>query len=229
MIAERVAAVRERIARAAERAGRSPEAVTLVGVSKTHPAEAVQAAFTAGLRDFGENRVQEAEAKVVGLAGLREQGLRWHLIGHLQANKARRAVALFDCIHSVDGIDLGRRLDGLAREAGRVLPVLLQVDLAGEATKHGIPEKELRPVLETMAGLTSLRADGLMLIPPLADDPEKTRPYFRRLRKLREEAAAAGLLQGADLSMGMSHDYEVAIEEGATLVRVGTALFGERG
>jgi pyridoxal phosphate enzyme (YggS family) len=228
VIAERVAAVRDRIARAAERARRSPEEVTLVGVSKTHPAEAVRSAFAAGIRDFGENRVQEAEAKVGALAGLREQGLRWHLIGHLQANKARRAVTLFDRIHSVDGIDLARRLDALVRDEGRVLPVLVQVDLAGEATKHGVPEDGLRPMLEVMAGLPALRVQGLMLIPPFAEEPERTRPYFRRLRELRDEMIAGGLLQGDDLSMGMSHDYEVAIEEGSTLVRVGTALFGDR-
>lgn len=228
MIAERVAAVRDRMARAAERARRSPEEVTLVGVSKTHPAEAVQSAFAAGIRDFGENRVQEAEAKVAALAGFREQGLRWHLIGHLQANKARRAVTLFDRIHSVDGIGLARRLDALVRDEGRELPVLVQVDLAGEATKHGVPEDGLRPMLEVMAGLPALHVQGLMLIPPFAEEPERTRPYFRRLRELRDEMVAGGLLQGNDLSMGMSHDYEVAIEEGATLVRVGTALFGER-
>jgi len=229
VIAARVAAVRERIARAAARAGRSPESVTLVAVSKTHPPDAVRAAFEVGVRDFGENRVQEAEEKIPALEALRGQGLRWHLIGHLQANKARRAAALFDRIHSLDGADLARRLNRLAEEAGRTLPVLVQVDLAGEATKHGVAEEELHATLEGMAALGSLRVEGLMILPPFEEDPERTRPYFRRLRELRDRATAAGFLQGAELSMGMSHDFEVAIEEGATLVRVGTALFGERG
>ena len=228
MIAARVAAVRERIARAAERAGRRPEQVTLVAVSKTFPAEAVRAAAAAGVRDFGENRVQEAEPKIEALADLREAGLRWHLIGHLQSNKGKKAVALFDRIHSLDGVELAQRLDRLAAEAGRTARALVQVDLAGEATKHGVPEAELLPALEALRGLSSLRVEGLMLLPPYFEDPEHARPFFRRLRGLGERAAAAGLLSGAELSMGMSHDFEVAIEEGATLVRVGTALFGER-
>ncbi len=228
MIAGRVAAVRERIARAAARAGRRPEDVTLVAVSKTFPADAVRAAFAAGLREFGENRVQEAERKIEATAELKAQGLRWHLVGHLQSNKAKRAAELFDHVHSVDDVELGRRLDRAAAERGRALPVFVEVDLAGEATKHGVPAERLVETLEALRPLASLRVQGLMVLPPYAEDPEATRPYFRRLRELRDDARARGLLAGDALSMGMSHDLEVAVEEGATLVRVGTALFGER-
>lgn len=228
MIADRVAAVREQIARAAARAGRLPGDVALVAVSKTFPAESVREGFAAGLRVFGENKVQEAEGKIAALADLVAQGARFHLVGHLQGNKAKKAATLFDCIHSVDGVDLARRLAAAAAERDDHLRVLIQVDLAGEATKHGVGEAELFRTLEAIRGLPSLRADGLMILPPLAEDPAESRPYFRRLRELRDESAARGLLQGRELSMGMSHDVEVAVEEGATLVRVGTALFGER-
>jgi PLP dependent protein len=228
VIVDRIAAVRERIARAAARAGRRSEDVTLVAVSKTFPADAVRAAFAAGLRDFGENKVQEAEAKVAALADLRAQGLRWHLVGHLQSNKARKAVPLFDCIHSLDSADLGHRLEHVAAEEHRRLEVLVQVDLAGEATKSGLSERELFPALEILRGLKALSVIGLMVLPPFEEDPERTRPFFRRLRELRDDAAARALLRGRELSMGMSHDFEVAIEEGASMVRVGTALFGER-
>ena len=228
MIAARVAAVRERIARAAARAGRRPEDVTLVAVSKTFPAEAVRSAFVAGLRDFGENRVQEAEGKAAALADLRPSGLRWHLVGHLQANKARKAVPLFDRIHSVDDPDLGQRLDRIAGDMGRSLDALVEVNLGGEESKQGVPEARLLPTLETLRGLGWLRILGLMVLPPYDEDPERVRPFFSRLRALRDRALADGLLQGSDLSMGMSHDFDVAIEEGATLVRVGTAIFGER-
>jgi len=228
VIADRVVAVREVLVRAAARAGRSPAEVVLVAVCKTHPADAVRAAFEAGLTDFGENRVQEAEPKIAALESLRARGLRWHLIGHLQSNKARRAAALFDSVHSVDSVDLAKRLDRLAREAGRVLPVMVEVDLAGEETKAGIPAPELLPGLEEMTGLDGLRVEGLMLLPPYTEDRESVRPYFQKLRKLRDDAVTRGLLAGRSLSMGMSHDFEVAIEEGATHVRVGTAIFGER-
>jgi pyridoxal phosphate enzyme (YggS family) len=228
VIADRVAAVRERIARAAERASRPPESVTLVAVSKTFPAEDVRAALAAGVRDFGENRVQEAEPKIAALAGLAGDLPRWHLIGHLQSNKARRAAALFETVQSVDSLELARRLARAAQEAGRELPVLVQVDLAGEQTKFGLPEPELPGVLELLRGTAGLRVQGLMLLPPFFDDPGQARPFFRRLRALRDEAAGAGLLAGRELSMGMSHDFEAAIEEGATMVRVGTAIFGGR-
>jgi pyridoxal phosphate enzyme (YggS family) len=229
LIAGRLQAVRERIAAACVRSGRDPATVRLIGVSKTQPAAAVREAFAAGLLDFGENRVQEAEAKAEALADLRAAGLRWHLIGHLQANKAKKAEALFDAVHSVDGEALAARLARAAEEDGRVLPVLVQVDLAGEETKFGLAEDRLLATLQAMRGLGSLRVDGLMVLPPYADDPETARPYFRRLRDLRDRASAFGLLAAGELSMGMSHDFEVAIEEGATMVRVGTALFGARG
>jgi pyridoxal phosphate enzyme (YggS family) len=228
VIADRLAAVREQIAQAAARAGRQPGDVTLVAVSKTFPAEAVREAFAAGLRVFGENKVQEAEGKIAALGDIVAQGARFHLVGHLQGNKAKKVPSLFECVHSVDSADLARRLASAAAEQGKVQRVLVQVDLAGEATKHGVPEGDLWPTLEAMRGLASLRAEGLMVLPPLVEDPALGRPYFRRLRELRDEAVTRGLLQGKDLSMGMSHDLQVAIEEGATLVRVGSALFGER-
>ena len=228
MIASAVAAVREQIRRAAARAGRSPDEITLVAVSKTHPPEAVRAAFAAGLRDFGENKVQEALPKVEALEDLRAQGLRWHLVGHLQSNKARRAATTFERIHSVDSAGLAVRLDRAAAEVGLAVPVLVQVELAGEESKSGLSESAVLPALEALRGLAHVRVLGLMTLPPYAEDPERTRPYFRRLRALRDFAAERGLLQGRELSMGMSGDFEVAIEEGATLVRVGTAIFGER-
>jgi pyridoxal phosphate enzyme (YggS family) len=227
VIADRVAAVRERIRRAAARAGRSPDDVVLVAVTKTQPPEVVREAFAAGLRDFGENKVQEAEGKVLALADLRT-AIRWHLVGHLQSNKARKAAPLFDLVHSLDDADLGRRLDRIGAAEARVVRTLVQVDLAGEGTKSGLSEDALLPTLEALRGLPSLRVEGLMVLPPFAEDPEQTRPYFRRLRELRDRARGGSLLSGSDLSMGMSHDFEVAIEEGATHVRVGTALFGER-
>ncbi len=220
--------MRDRIATACARVARDPASVRLIGVSKTRPAADVRAAFAAGLTDFGENRVQEAEAKAAELADLRP-GLRWHLIGHLQANKAKKAAALFDAVHSVDGDALAARLARAAAEDGRVLPVLVQVDLAGEETKFGLAEEHLMSTLQAMQSHASLRVAGLMVLPPYADDPEEARPYFRQLRDLRDRASAFGLLGGGELSMGMSHDFEVAIEEGATMVRVGTALFGVRG
>ena len=227
MIADRVAAVRERIARAAERASRPPDDITLVAVSKTFPAEAVRAAFAAGVRHFGENRVQEASAKIDALADLRSRGLKWHLIGHLQSNKGRKAASLFDVVQSVDSVALAERLARAAKESGRARRVLVQVDLAGETTKSGLPEAELNEALRRMGGLDGLQVTGLMVLPPYLG-PEEVRPYFRRLRVLRDEAVREGLLDGSDLSMGMSHDFEAAVEEGATIVRVGTAIFGAR-
>jgi len=226
VIAARAGAVRERLSRAATRAGRKPHEITLVAVSKTHPPQAVREAHAAGVRDFGENKVQEAQTKLPELRDLSDS--RWHLVGHLQGNKARKAVSLFDRIHSVDSIPLALKLEQAAAEAGKTLDVLVQVDLAGEATKHGADEAHLFPLLEQMRGLRSVRATGLMILPPFTDDPEASRPFFVRLRELRERAAAQGLLLGAELSMGMSHDFEVAVEEGATLVRIGTEIFGER-
>ena len=228
VIAERVAAVRERIARAAERARRSPSDVRLVAVSKTQPVEAVREAFAAGVRDFGENRVQEAEPKIAASADLVAAGARWHLVGHLQSNKARRAGALFELVQSIDSLELAERLARVGEEAGRPLRGLIEVDLAGEATKFGLPEAALAPALQALRGKGGLRLEGLMVLPPLVDDKDAVRPYFRRLRELRDRALGEGLLAAGELSMGMSHDFETAIEEGATLVRVGTAIFGER-
>jgi pyridoxal phosphate enzyme (YggS family) len=226
VIAERVAAVRDRIARAAERASRPPADVTLVAVSKTHPPEALRAAFAAGVRDFGENRVQEAEPKIAATPDL--AGARWHLVGHLQSNKARRAAALFGLVQSIDSVEIAERLARAGEEAGRPVRGLVQVDLAGEATKFGLPEAELLPALAALRGLPGLRLEGLMLLPPFLEDPEAVRPFFRRLQALRDRALGEGLLAKGELSMGMSHDFEAAVEEGATLVRVGTAIFGER-
>jgi pyridoxal phosphate enzyme (YggS family) len=228
VIADRVAAVRERIARAAERASRSPAEVTLVAVSKTHPTPAVREAFAAGVRDFGENRVQEAEEKVEATVDLAAAGLRWHLVGHLQSNKARRAAALFDVVESVDSIELARRLAREAAAARRTLSTLIQVDLAGEETKFGLEEAQLFPALEALRDAPGLRVDGLMVLPPYLEDPVAARPFFRRLRALAERARSEGLIAGSELSMGMSHDFEAAVEEGATIVRVGTAIFGQR-
>jgi pyridoxal phosphate enzyme (YggS family) len=228
VIAERVAAVRQRVVRAAERASRSPEEITLVAVSKTWPAEAVRTAFAAGVRHFGENRVQEAGEKITALRDLQASGLRWHLVGHLQSNKARKAASLFDVIQSVHSVELAERLARAGAETGRTLHVLVQVDLASEAGKSGLAEGALEDALRKMHGLEGLRVDGLMVLPPYLDDAEEVRPYFARLRELRDRAAEADLLDGNELSMGMSHDFEAAVEEGATIVRVGTAIFGKR-
>ena len=229
-IAARLTAVRGRIAAAAGRAGRDPLSVTLVAVSKFHPVSAIEEAYACGQRHFGENRVQEAEEKKGLLGPLIESAdpLRLELIGALQSNKVRKAVAAVSRIQSIDSADLGARVGRVAVEMGRVMPVLIQVDLAGEATKSGVPEAELPAVLASLRGVSGLSVDGLMAIPPFLEDPEDVRPYFKRLRELRDQAVARGLLAGGELSMGMSHDFEAAIEEGATIVRVGTAIFGER-
>jgi pyridoxal phosphate enzyme (YggS family) len=227
----RAEALLERINTAAARAGRDAREVTLVAVTKTHPYALVREAARAGLRDFGENRVQEAEGKIEELA--REtRGVRWHLIGRLQANKARRAARLFDLIHSVDSAALAERLERHCVEDGRErLDVLVQVDLAREETKGGASVEELPALVATLKACTRLRFRGLMTLPPFYEEAELVRPYFRRLRELRDEMRASGAFkEGAgELSMGMTHDFELAVEEGATLVRVGTALFGERG
>ena len=219
--------MRERIDRAARAAGRDPEAIRLVAVSKTFPLDAVEAGASVGLTDFGENRVQEGLVKLERGSGLR---VRWHLIGHLQSNKARNAAAAFDWIHSVDSVRLLRRLDQAAAESATAPNLLIQVDLAGEATKHGAPAEELRPLLEAAGACQAARVRGLMLMPPWSEDPEVVRPWFRRLRELRDTLLDGGFDPAAlsELSMGMSRDFEVAVEEGATMVRVGTAIFGRR-
>jgi PLP dependent protein len=226
-IRERLARVRERIARAAERAGRSAEDITLITVTKTFDADIVQQAVDAGARNLGENKVQEAAGKAPKVRG---ESLRWHLIGHLQSNKARAAVTTFDLIHSVDSPQLVERLDRIAREEGRSPSVLVQVDLAHEATKSGAGEAELPGIVEALGAARSIEFRGLMTLPPFFDDPERTRGYFRRLRELLEELNRSRPRGGelTELSMGMSHDFEVAIEEGSTMVRVGTAIFGAR-
>jgi pyridoxal phosphate enzyme (YggS family) len=224
-IAANLARIRERIAAAAARASRRPEDVTLVGVSKTFPAEAIRAAWEAGVRHFGENRVQEWEAKQPALAGL---DATWHLVGHLQSNKARRAARLFDSVDSVDSAALAEKLDRAAAEAGRRLRVLLEVRLAPEESKHGAEPGDAPALAEAVAALPQLELAGLMAIPPLLAAPEQVRPHFTRLRELRDHVAARLGRALPVLSMGMSHDFEVAIEEGATEVRLGTALFGPR-
>jgi hypothetical protein len=229
VLSERLAEVRRRIEQAARRTNRAPGEIRLVGVSKTQPTELLKLALEAGLQDFGENRVQEADAKI---AAVGRNDARWHLIGHLQANKARRAVVLFDLIHSLDSISLARRLDRLCIEEGRgELPVLIQVDLAGEATKTGVSEEELPLMVEAVRETERLRLRGLMTLPPFFEEAERVRPFFQRLRELRDALSAReafGANSSGELSMGMSHDFEIAIEEGATIVRVGTAIFGER-
>lgn len=210
------------------RAGRSPEEVRLVAVTKTVDHTVVREAIDAGLRVFGENRVQEAQQKIAALAPeLRAIRAEWHLIGHLQKNKAKHAVLLFDLIHSVDSLELARELDRHAEKAGKIQDILIQVKLSEEETKHGIAEEEAMRLLEPLTALPHLRVKGLMTMPPLFDDPEPARPYFRRLRQLRERAEREGY-RLPELSMGMSGDFEVAIGEGATMVRVGAGIFGAR-
>jgi pyridoxal phosphate enzyme (YggS family) len=226
VVAENLARIRERIEMAARRAGRRAEEITLIGVSKTHPAEAIRAAYAGGLRDFGENRVQEWEGKRGGLGDLEA---KWHLIGHLQSNKAARAAGLFHFVDSVDDFGLAQRLDRARGDAGGVkLRVLLEVRVAEEETKSGVGVTELPELAERVTTLPALQLGGLMCIPPFLEDAAQVRPYFRRLRELRDQLASRLGLPLPVLSMGMSHDFEVAIEEGATEVRVGTALFGPR-
>ncbi len=225
---DRFADVLRRIETAARARDRSPEEIRLVAITKTHPVEKLRAALNLGAKDFGENRVQEAEGKI---AELGRNVARWHLVGHLQTNKARRAVSLFDVIHSLDSAGLAERLDRLCAEEGRQsLDVLVQIDLGGEVTKSGIETAELPALLSTLKQCNRLRLVGLMTLPPYFENPDCSRPFFKTLRELRDELQAQGHFGSAkgELSMGMSHDFEVAIEEGATMIRVGTALFGER-
>ena len=223
-----LANVRERIARAAARAARDPSHIQLIAVSKTFGADAVRAAAGEGQVDFGENKLQEAQAKRAATHDLR---VVWHLIGHLQSNKARKAAAEFDWIHSIDSPDLVRKVDAGASAAGRRLTLLAQVDLAGEATKFGAREEELLPIFRAASECQWVQMRGLMIIPPAVDQAEAARSWFHKLRDVRDRLASAGVDEAhlTELSMGMSHDFEVAIEEGATMVRVGTAIFGKRG
>ena len=226
-IAGQLTSVRARIDAAARSAGRPPEAVRLIAVSKTFPISAIRAAFQAGQHEFGENKVQEGLQKITQSTDL---SIRWHLLGHLQRNKVRKSVAAFHTIHSVDSLELLRRLEDAAVELRKTPELLIQVDLAGETTKFGIAPAEVPRMLEAAAGCRAARVVGLMTLPPAADDPEDARPWFRRLRELRDGWIAGGVPSHLlrELSMGMSGDFEVAIEEGATMVRVGTAIFGSR-
>ena len=240
-LAENVESVRDHVAAACVRAGRHPSEVTLVAVSKTFPAEAVLEACRLGLRDFGENRVQEAGEKILNLKSLVSNlqpptsDLRWHLVGHLQSRRAREAVDLFDVIHSVDSVKLADKLNRLCMEAGRVMPILLECNVSGEASKYGFPLSTAAERargwadVEVILKMPRVCVEGLMTIAPLVADPNETRPFFRALRQLRDDLAAQ--FPQADwrhLSMGMTDDFEVAIEEGATMIRVGRAIFGER-
>ncbi len=227
-ISENIARVRDRIARAAELAGRRAGEITLVAVSKTFPADAVRSAYDAGVRHFGENRMQEFESKRAALADL---DAAWHMIGHVQSNKARKVAEFFSRVDSVDRLSLAERLDAAIAEgaAGNRLPVLIEVNLSGEDSKSGVEESALAQLAEDVAqNCSDLELRGLMGIPPYANDPQQARPYFQKLRELRDELRRNTGLDLPTLSMGMSHDFEVAIEEGATEVRIGTAIFGER-
>lgn len=220
---ERLEAINKRIAAACQRAGRDFFDVTLVAVSKTVEPARIRQAIEAGVSVLGENHVQEAASKISELAHIvAEHKAEWHLIGHLQSNKARRAVELFSTIQSVDSFKLAKRLDSIAGELGKRLPVFIEVNLGGEESKAGATPGEVLPLCEQVAKLANLELRGLMAVPPFFDDAEEARPFFRRLRTLSDQA------QLKELSMGMSNDFEIAIEEGATLVRIGTALFGAR-
>ncbi len=216
-----LAAIKERMRRAASKVGRNADEIKLVAVSKMHGIEVLQAAIEAGASVFGENKVQEADGKIEVLG---RENLEWHLIGHLQSNKARKAVQLFDVIHTLDSVELAERLERICVEVNRnSLSVLVQVDLANETTKNGIKEADLPVMFDFLKTCERLKFDGLMIIPPYFEDVELVRPYFKRLHEIRDV-----VLPNGELSMGMSHDFETAIEEGATIIRVGTAIFGER-
>ncbi|MGA8438775.1 MAG: YggS family pyridoxal phosphate-dependent enzyme [Candidatus Sulfotelmatobacter sp.] len=229
-IAENIDHIHERITAAARRTGRSPDEITLMAVSKTQPPDGIREAYGAGLRVFGENRVQEFAGKMAALADLEDA--EWHMIGHLQTNKAAKTVELFGCVDSVDSLKLAEKLAAAARNLSKELEVLLEINVGGEAAKSGVsPDSgELEELLQAAPRLDALVFRGLMTVPPFPENPENARPYFRRLRELRDRIAARKLAAvGMDqLSMGMSHDFEIAIEEGSTCVRIGTAIFGAR-
>jgi pyridoxal phosphate enzyme (YggS family) len=233
-IADRLTEIRGRIAAAARSAGRDPGSVRLVAVSKTFPIESIFEAVAAGQRDFGENRVQEALQKIEQAlqktGGSADQSIRWHLLGHLQTNKARKAATAFAMIQSVDSVELIHKLDQSAADSGYAPELLIQVDLAGEATKFGTPPSEVARLFDAAAACRAARVVGLMTLPPYPETPEDSRPWFRQLRDLRDQWQASGVPASMlrELSMGMSGDFEVAIQEGATMVRVGTAIFGSR-
>jgi pyridoxal phosphate enzyme (YggS family) len=224
---ENIARVQDRIAAACRRSGRQLREVMLVAISKTIPPERIRPAYELGLRDFGENRIQEAEAKRAALSDL---AVTWHLVGHLQTNKAKLARELFHCVHSVDSLRVALKLDQAAVSGDDKLPVLVQVNLGAESTKSGAGEEEVMSLVEQIGRLQTLELRGLMTLPPFFDNPEQSRPFFRRLRELAAAIESRRLpgVRMLDLSMGMSHDFEVAIEEGATMVRIGSAIFGPR-
>lgn len=225
LVARNLESIRKRIEAAAHRSGRSPEEITLVGVSKTMPVEPIRQAVEAGLSDLGENRVQEAREKIP----LLPDGVRWHLVGHLQGNKANHAAALFQFVHSIDSVELLNRLDRAAERAGRPIEGLIQINLAGERQKTGVPEEATDAILEAASSCRHVTVRGLMILPPYSEEPESMRPYFRRLKEvLRRSQERHPGMRLDRLSMGMTEDFEVAIEEGATIVRIGRALFGER-
>ena len=226
-IADRLAGIRGRIGAAARAAGRDPSSIRLVAVSKTFPIEAIRDAYAAGHREFGENRVQEALQKIAAGANLE---IRWHLLGHLQTNKAKKAAPAFSTIHSIDSVELLQKVDAAAMDAGRTPELLIQVDLAAETTKFGLPPADVPRLFDAAVRCGAARVVGLMTLPPIPESPEDARPWFRQLRNLRDQWLAAGVPASmlAELSMGMSGDFEVAIEEGSTMVRIGTAIFGSR-
>jgi len=237
-LAERIAAVQARIAAAAQRAGRDPAEITLVAVSKMHPAEAVVAAYRAGLRVFGENRVEEAGPKAAAVAAMLDNPssvvrrpsstVEWHMIGHLQSRKAEDVLPWASMVHSVDSVKLAGRLSRVCQTAGRELSILLEVNVAGEASKNGLTPAALPEAVEAIAALPGLRVRGLMTMAPIVPDPEAARPVFAGLHRLRDDMARRfPALDWRHLSMGMTDDFEVAIEEGATMVRIGRAIFGE--
>ncbi len=220
-LAQRLETVKNQIKLAAEKAGRNADAVKLIAVSKTHPVNILREAMTAGATVFGENKVQEAETKV---AEIGRDGIEWHLIGHLQSNKVRKAVKVFDVIHTLDSVELAERIERICiEEEIETISVLIQVDLANETTKNGIKEADLPELVAYLKTCERIKFTGLMVIPPYFEDVEVVRPYFKKLREIRDE-----IIPNGELSMGMSHDFETAIAEGATYIRVGTAIFGER-
>ena len=225
-VARRLAGVRERMNSAAARAGRDPGEILLVAVSKAHPPEVLQAAIVTGQRHFGENRVQEAIPK---LQAFGEKQIHWHLIGHLQRNKVNAVVGRFELIHSVDSVRLLEALEQRAAALDLTQRILFQINVAGEQSKFGVPPEELPGLLKALSHTPHLKAEGLMTIPPYSEDPQASRPYYQNLRRMLATAPAVENFQPRHLSMGMSGDFEVAIEEGATIIRVGTAIFGSRG
>lgn len=227
MLLENTSNIFKKMSHAAMRAGRCPGDIKIIVVTKTVSVEMIKEAVNVGLRMFGENRIQEAEKKIKNEELRITNNIEWHFIGHLQKNKAKYAVKLFDMIQTVDSIDLASELNRLAEKAGKIQRVLVQVKLSEEESKHGVDENELRPLLDKAVVLGNLKLEGLMTIPPFFDDPQEVRPYFRRLREIRDTMEQAGF-KLPELSMGMSNDFEVAIEEGATMVRIGSAIFGER-